>query len=87
MLKISQAAAPNHSITLRLEGRVVGPWVAELRQLCELVLSEGRKLKLDLADVLYVDSGGVATLASFKSRGVHLTNCSPFVEEQLKGGT
>lgn len=84
MLKISQAGKANHFVTLKLEGRVVGPWVGELQQACELILSEDRKLKLDLAEVSFADADGVVTLNSLKSRGVAFTNCSPFVQEQLK---
>jgi ABC-type transporter Mla MlaB component len=84
MLKISQTGTPNHSVTLKLEGRVVGPWVAELRRICEPLLGEQRPLKLDLADVSYIDGDGVATLTDFQSRGVKLDNCSPFVEQQIK---
>ncbi len=83
-MKISQAVEANHSVTLKLEGRVVGPWVGELRQVCETVLIEGRSLILDLADVTFADANGVSTLSSLKPRGVTLTNCSPFVQEQLK---
>ena len=84
MLKISQAGKPNHSVTLKLEGRVVGPWVGELSQVCDTLLTEERSLKLDLADVTFVDARGVAVLCSLKTRGVAFTNCSPFVEQQLK---
>ena len=84
MLKISEAGRANHSVTLKLEGRVVGPWVGELRQICEALLTEGRTLKLDLAEVTFADTDGVAVLTDFKSRGVRFRNCSPFVEEQLK---
>ena len=84
MLKISLAGTANQNTTLKLEGRIVGPWVDELRQICELALSEGKALRLDLADVSFVDEGGVAALASYRSRGVTLANGSPFVEEQLK---
>jgi ABC-type transporter Mla MlaB component len=84
MLKISQSGKANHSITLKLEGRVVGPWVGELRQVCESLLSEVRALKLDLADVTFADADGVAVLTGFKTRGVTLKNCSPFVDEQLR---
>ena len=87
MLKISQAGKANHSVTLKLEGRVVGPWVGELRQVCEALLTEVRTLKLDLAEVTFADTDGVAVLTSFKSRGVRFRNCSPFVEEQLKSST
>ena len=84
MLKISQARKANHSVTLKLEGRVVGEWVGELRQVCETLLSEGRALKLDLADVTFADADGVAVLTGFKTRGVTLKDCSPFVDEQLR---
>ena len=84
MLKISQTGNPNHSVTLKLEGRVVGPWVVELQRVCEPLLAEDRKLKLDLADVSYLDGEGVAVLTHFKSRGVRLNNCSPFVQQQIK---
>jgi len=87
MLKISQAEKANHSVTLKLEGRVVGEWVCELRQVCETLLTEGQSLKLDLADVTFADASGVAALSSFKSRGVTFSNYSPFVEEQLKSPT
>jgi len=49
MLKISQLEPVNHAVILRLEGRVVGPWVAELQKSCEEVLAEGRPLRLHLA--------------------------------------
>lgn len=84
MLKISQTGTPNQSVTLKLEGCVVGPWVGELRQTCELLLSQARKLKLDLKEVSFADADGVAMLTTLKSCGVALTNCTPFLEEQLK---
>ena len=61
MLKISQAGKADYCVTLKLEGRVVGPWVSELRQVCETHLSEGRSLKLDLTDVTFADADGVAS--------------------------
>ena len=84
MLKISKAGTPAHSVTLKLEGRVVGPWVGELLRVCKPLLAEQRQLKLDLADVSYVDGDGVAVLTDLKSRGVKLNYCSPFVEQQMK---
>jgi ABC-type transporter Mla MlaB component len=84
MLKISKVGKANQHFTLKLEGRVVGPWVHALRSICESLLNKGRGLKLDLAGVSYVDADGVSVLMSFKSRGVALNNCSPFVNEQLK---
>lgn len=84
MLKISQVQPVNHAVMLRLEGRVVGPWVTELRKSCDEALSKGRALKLHLADVEFLDPGGVALLSGLRSQGVCLVDCSPFVAEQLK---
>jgi ABC-type transporter Mla MlaB component len=84
MLRISEIQPPNHGVTLRLEGRVAGPWVAELLKACEDVLAAGRVLKLDLGEVEFLDASGVALLSSLRSRGVPLIACSMFVETQLK---
>jgi ABC-type transporter Mla MlaB component len=84
MLKISQAEPVNAGVILRLEGRVVGPWVTELQNSCDEVLTGGRLLKLDLADVEFMDAEGVALLSSLRSRGVALLKCPPFAAEQLK---
>ena len=84
MLRISQVEPVNHAVTLRLEGRVVGPWVTELQKSCEEVLAEGRPLKLHLGDLEFMDAQGVALLSSLRSRGVSLLECPPFAAEQLK---
>jgi anti-anti-sigma regulatory factor len=84
MLKISQVESTGCAVTLRLEGRVVGPWVAELRQSCEQALAQGRSLTLRLRDVDFLDASGVALISSLQARGVHLTDCPPFVEAQLR---
>lgn len=84
MLKISEAGTVNETVVLKLEGRIAGPWVAEVLNACERFLSEHRALKLDLADVSFLDRIGTAAISSLKSRGVSLENCSPFVVEQLK---
>jgi ABC-type transporter Mla MlaB component len=84
MLKISEGKPGKQSITLRLEGRVVGPWVGELQNFCEPLLSNERQLALDLAEVSFVDESGVPLLANLRARGAKLLNATPFVEEQLK---
>jgi len=84
MLKISQAGRAQHSVTLRLEGRIVGPWVVELRRLCEAALAEGHALQLHLAEVEYMDRDGIALLSGLRTQGVSLTEAPPFVSAQLK---
>ena len=87
MLKISQVPPINHAVTLRLEGRVVGPWVTELEKACKQVLKEGKALRLHLAQVEFMDGQGVVLLMGLRSRGVTFVECPPFAAEQLKIAT
>ena len=87
MLKISLAAMANSTTTFRLDGRLIGPWVAELRQICEPLISDGTSLIMDLTEVTYADEHGLALLASLRTRGAQLLNPMPFVGEQLRADT
>ena len=84
MLKISQIESGNPTAILRLEGRITGPWVAELRKACEKFIDDRKPLQLDLAEVTYADPNGLSALASLMSRGVLLGDCSAFLAEQLR---
>jgi hypothetical protein len=84
MLKIVPVATRNGTAILRLEGRLIGPWVDELWRSCSEVLATGAGLTLDFAEVSFVDRKGVELLRSLTTRRVALSNCSPFVAEQLK---
>ncbi len=83
MLKIEATEGPNGRSRLRLEGRLIGPWVAELRSACEPVVASRRPLVLDLSEVVFVDAAGLDLLCALGQRGVAL-DCSGFVAEQLR---
>ena len=83
-MRITPTDSGNHRVILRLEGRIAGPWVTELRKACEEILGQGRPLELNLAEVSFLDSAGVVLLMNVHSRGAKLADCSPFVTEQLK---
>jgi anti-anti-sigma regulatory factor len=86
MLRIAHVKADeSRRRVLRLEGRVVGPWVEELRRSCDWALAAAPGLTLDLAGVTFADRTGVALLRSLRGRGVALANCSAFLAAQLKG--
>lgn len=72
-------------VTLRLEGRLVGRWVAELARSCDRQLAGGASLALDLGAVTFVDGDGLSLISRLEGRGVAVRNCSPFVAEQLRG--
>jgi len=84
MLKSTEAKSVGGVVTLRLAGRIIGPWVVELRQICEPLVSDGSRLTLDLIEVTYADEDGAMLLASLRKRGVNLLNLTPFVEAQLQ---
>lgn len=86
MLKISAAGNTGKSHTLKLEGRVIGPWVTELQSVCAPLVGGPARLRLDLADVTYTDPEGASLLAALEAQGVLLVNGTPFVNEQLKAG-
>jgi hypothetical protein len=56
----------------------------EASQLCDRLLGGLSSLKLDLADLSYLDRNGAVLLTQLRARGVTLVNGSPFIEEQLK---
>ena len=87
MLKISEGKKNKLTLTLQLEGRVVGPWAGELMKVANALLADNTKLELDLAEVSFADEDGVVVLASLSRRGVKLLRPSPFVAEQLKAAT
>ena len=84
MLKISPIEPTDHSHALRLEGRLVGPWVQELQQVCEPLMQAGGPLQLDLAEVSFADDHGIALLTGLHSHGTQLLRVTPFLAEQLK---
>ena len=84
MLKISVAESDKLSRTLCLEGQLSGPWVEELRHVCEGILNDGLSLKLDLSEITFVDRQGALLLVGLTARRVTLSGSSPFVSEQLR---
>ena len=84
MLKISIISDSDQAIELQLEGKLVGPWVEELRKLSDEALSLQKNVSLDLEKVWFVDSHGVTLLRDLAKRQVSELNCSQFVSRQLK---
>jgi anti-anti-sigma factor len=85
VVRIFQATDADGSVVLRLEGKVRGQWVDELRRLSSQILQNpANRLVLDLAEVSFVDTDGLELLRDLSSRSVRLSNCSLFVRQQLK---
>ena len=84
MLRIHESPADGLA-TLRLEGRIAGPWVDELRRVTDGWRERGYRVSLDLAGVSYADRPGVSLLRDLQVRDVGLEAASPFVAALLDG--
>lgn len=85
MLRISVVDSTDLAVRLRVEGRLTGRAVKELRESCELHAPEaGKRLILDLADVSFADADGIELLKGLKSRNVAFVNLVPFLALQLR---
>jgi ABC-type transporter Mla MlaB component len=89
MLRISVVTNPD-ATTIKLEGKLLGPWCDEVVRACRQATgaSAGLPIRLDLHDVDYVDTDGLALIRSMRDGGaggvVILSRCSNFVAELLQ---
>ncbi len=81
MLRITLST--HRSPHLILEGRLIGPWVAELRAAVSTARSAAGSVKLDLSGIHFVDNEGLMLLRRLAEEGVALSNASPFIQELL----
>jgi hypothetical protein len=90
MLRITEQPHPTHAAgaadrrAIVLEGRLVGPWVEELRRVVGGVKAGG--VTLDLAALSFADLDGLTLLRSLRDAGVELANPSPFMAALVGAG-
>ena len=84
MLRITHAPGCDSVLTLRLEGKLLGPWVQELARSCDGLSCPRDCVRLDLSAVTFVDAPGLALLHDLLGRGVTLAACSGLVAELLR---
>ena len=82
MLKITQTNGQGGRPTVKLEGKLLEPWVDEVRA---LFVSPGAESlpRLDLPSVTFVDGAGADLLRQLLRQGVAIESCSPFVAALL----
>jgi hypothetical protein len=87
MLRVTVVESSSSAVTLRVEGRITGSFVEELRRACNAhTFAEEVQLSLELGDVSFADAAGILLLKELRSRGVGLMRTNPFMAEQLKDG-
>jgi len=83
VLKITEIAQNDSGRTFKLEGKLLGPWVDELRNVCAQPLDRLEQVGLDLAAVTFVNAAGAELLRELIRQGIIITHCSAFVAELL----
>jgi anti-anti-sigma regulatory factor len=86
MLRITEVVDSGTETTLHVEGRIVSDWVSVLQEECSRVLQEsGRRLRLDLGAVTFIDLRGVLALRRFTTEGVAIVNAQAFIDALIRG--
>jgi hypothetical protein len=83
MLRITQTDGQDSTRTIKLEGKLLGPWVAEVLTVCTSDNDRSGRTRLDLSGLLFVDQAGAKLLKSLIRRGLAVSACSGFVAELL----
>ena len=83
MLRITSVSQDGPLSSIKLEGKLLEPWVSQVDELFP-VNDAVTMPRLDLADVTFVDAAGVALLRQLLYRGVQLNPCPPYVVELLQ---
>ena len=84
MLKVTRLSRTVRVLTVKLEGKLLEPWVPTVRDVCQRRGRRSGRLRLDLAAVTYADAAGVQLLRDLVGEGVDIATCSSFVAELLR---
>jgi hypothetical protein len=86
VLRITKVAESPSEVTLKLEGRIVSDWVDLVERECVTWLRERPKVRLDFAEVTFVEPSGVEMLQRLAANHVQLINCPPLIAALLQRG-
>jgi anti-anti-sigma regulatory factor len=85
MLRITEVVDGGPGLLLKLEGKLLEPWIEELARVVGRSRPEGNgPLRLDLSSVTFVDEAGVRLLHDLLRQGVVIAATSNFVAALLR---
>jgi ABC-type transporter Mla MlaB component len=84
MLKITLIDGQELTQTIRLEGKLLEPWVTEVLKVCTSGDGRSDRTCLDLSGLTFVDQAGTKLLKELVRRGLAVSACSGFVAELLR---
>ena len=84
MFRITTIENDGSPAVLKLEGKLLEPWIGELHEACRRVSERAAVATLDLTGLSFIDAPGTIVLRDLRRRGVQFKGCSPLVAELLK---
>ena len=84
MLRLTRIAGTHQTQTIKLEGKLLEPWVDEVRKACAVGADPSSGISLDLAALTFVDAAGEGLLRDLIGRGIEIVACSGYVAELLR---
>jgi hypothetical protein len=81
---ITRSEGSDLTHTLKLEGKLMGPWVGELESSCLASPVSPERVRLDLLDLTFVDAEGARYLDGLIRDGARVIACSGYVAELLQ---
>ena len=83
MLKITELPGPNSTVVLKVEGKLLEPWIDELLRAVASASIGGTMPELDLTSLSYSDQAGTRALSVLVQRGVVIVAASGFMTTLL----
>jgi ABC-type transporter Mla MlaB component len=84
MLRITRMVGNDSGETLKLEGKLEGPWVIEAHNTYVLSAAPESRTCLDLSGLTFADGEGAALLREFIRSGALVKGCSSYIAELLQ---
>jgi hypothetical protein len=86
VLRLWRVPAEGTVLQFRVEGQIIGEWVDLVAQECAAARREFPRIVLDLTDVTYADSRGLAMLRALDPASISIANATPLLLERLNEG-
>ena len=84
MLRITRMVGNDSVETLKLEGKLQGPWVDEAHDAYALSAAQASRTCLDLSGLTFADGEGAALLRELIRSGARVVGCSSYIAELLQ---
>ena len=84
MLRITRMVGNSSVDTLKLEGKLQGPWILEAHDAYALSVARAGRTCLDLSGLTFVDGEGAALLREMIQSGAQVVGCSSYIAELLQ---